>query len=142
MFRLVDRLKFGKAGLRHLLDLPAQLGIGCLSRKLKELVGLLAETIFEVHLGHGMAIRSGAQHSDAGLQLSPDCFRKPPFPEAMIRALMRNKAFIRSQLYTPLRTQAEDCLTSEKCHVWTAPSWQGESSRSQGLVGAAMCSAC
>jgi hypothetical protein len=29
-----------------------------------------------------------------------------------------------------------------KGHVWTAPGWQGISSRQQGLVGAAMCSAC
>jgi transposase InsO family protein len=31
---------------------------------------------------------------------------------------------------------------SERCHVWTAPSWQGLSSRFAALVGAAMCSAC
>jgi hypothetical protein len=31
---------------------------------------------------------------------------------------------------------------SEKCHVWTAPSWQGLSSRAQAWVSAAMCSAC
>jgi hypothetical protein len=32
-------------------------------------------------------------------------------------------------------------LTSEMGHVWTAPGWQGFSSRFAALVGAAMCPA-
>ena len=39
------------------------------------------------------------------------------------------------------RTQLGHRVSSEKCHVWTAPSWQELFSRFAALVGAAMCSA-
>ena len=39
------------------------------------------------------------------------------------------------------RTSTDRPGKSEKCHVWTAPSWQELSSRFAALVGAAMCSA-
>ena len=34
-----------------------------------------------------------------------------------------------SPFYSQLRTLVGSAGTAEKCHVWTAPSWQGASSR-------------
>jgi hypothetical protein len=39
------------------------------------------------------------------------------------------------------QTSRKAAAMSQKCHVWTAPSWQELFSRFAALVGAAMCSA-
>jgi hypothetical protein len=42
----LDRIQFGNAGIRQLLELPSQLGICRLPRKLQNLLGLPAKKIF------------------------------------------------------------------------------------------------
>ena len=62
--------------------------------------------------------------------MAPSCRRQP------VKAKVRFVSI--ASFYK--QTISEPVLTSQLCHVWTAPGWQ-ENVHVAGLVGAAMCSA-
>src|SRR5262249_2092965 len=88
------------------------------------------EAVLARHLRHHLVI----DHFSSPLFC---CRHAPDFQCASARS----RRFAQVLVLNPKRPSHAAFSTSEKCHVWTAPCWQGFSSRCSWSV-AAMCSAC